>query len=281
MIVQGGIIHRDRIALAYTAVVSDTPQLVLIVVHGLSEHKGRYLRLQHDLAGAAPLADGGYAVYAYDQRGFGKSGGPRTHVNRYTDYLLDLRAVIAFVRGLHPEAKIVIMGHSLGGLVAATFCATYPNGVHGLVLSAPAYEVPPLPVPLRLLAFLLQFLMPNLPAKYPNDPEQLSHDPEVVAAFRNDPLVQSAATPRFYAEFLKMNRYLHKNADRICLPTLLLQGGKDQIVIPQGAKALLHKIQSAQKEIFWYDGFLHEPFNEMGRERVISDLIGWLKATFI
>ncbi len=269
-----GTIQRDRLLLSYTAVLPEAPWFALIVVHGLSEHKGRYRLFQKD------LAEAGCAVYAYDQRGFGRSDGLRTDVERYADYLLDLKEVIAFVRGCHPDLKIGLIGHSLGGLVSAAFCAAYPNHLDGLILSAPAYTVPPLHLFLRVAAFLMNYFMPHFPIRYPNDPGKLSHDPNVAVAFRKDPLVQSAATSRFYTEFCKMNRFLHKNADRICLPTLILQGSDDQIVTPKGARALLDRIGSRQKDLFWYEGFYHEPFNEIGRERVIADLIAWLKGHF-
>ncbi len=252
----------------------EAPKLALIVVHGLSEHKGRYRIFQRSLAEAC------YAVYAYDQRGFGLSDGKRTDVEQYADYLLDLKEIIAFVRGCHPDLKVVLIGHSLGGLVSASFCAAYPNHLDGLILSAPAYTVPPPHRLLRVTAFLLNHFMPHFPVRYPNDPEKLSHDSTVAEAFRKDPLVQSAATPRFYTEFCKMNRFLHQNADQICLPTLILQGSADKIVTPSGARALLDRIRSRKKTLLWYEGFYHEPFNEIGKEQVIADLIAWLKEHF-
>lgn len=274
MIDQSGSIWHGTIQLSYSAMLPETPQLALILIHGLSEHKGRYRALQKT------LAEAGHAVYAYDQRGFGQSGGVRTHVERYADYFLDLKEVIAFVRVRHPGLKIILIGHSLGGLVSATFCVEFPDEVEGLILSAPAYDVFPLPRLLEGMARLMNHLLPNRPIRYVSAPEKLSHDPEVVAAFRRDPLVQSAATPRFYAEFCKMNRVLHQKAGQIQRPTLILQGSADTLVRPQGARALFHQIQSREKQIRWYEGFLHEPFNEIGRERVIADVIGWLKSCF-
>jgi len=258
------------VTLSYYAVIPDHPRALLIIVHGLSEHSGRYRKLQEE------LAEDEFASWAYDQRGFGKSTGDRTYVADYNDFLSDLKHVIAMVKQTYPALPLVIIGHSLGGLVAATFCAKQASEANGLILSALAYDVYPLPRMLRFLAMALNRLCPKRLIRYPSTGENLSHDPEIVRAFRADPLVQSAGTPRFYHEFFKMNRYLHNHADQIRLPTLILQGTDDTTVFPEGAQRLHDAIQSEKKHLIFYDRFYHEPFNEIGRERVLSDMIGWL-----
>ncbi|MCG3115969.1 MAG: lysophospholipase [Candidatus Manganitrophus sp. SA1] len=273
IVCKGGTILRDGMTLSFSAVIPDPIEMVLVIVHGLSEHRGRYRRLQLD------LAKEGFASYAYDQRGFGESDGSRTHMERYADMLHDLKRVLDFVRETHPDRKVVILGHSFGGAVSAAFCIDYPNAADGLVLSAPAYDVPALPFRLRFIGALLNRLLPSRPVRYPSVPDWLSHDPAIGVAFRNDPLVQRAGTPRFYVEFGKMNDHLHQDAGKIVLPTLLLQGSQDRIVFPSGARALFERIGSTKKKILWYEGFYHEVFNEIGRERVIADVVGWLKET--
>lgn len=268
---EDGFVRRGEVSLSYHALRPDAPRAVLVIVHGLSEHKGRHRRLQRD------LADSGYATLAYDQRGFGLSDGPRTDVKQYTDFLFDLKEMIAFTRGRHPNAKVVVLGHSFGGAVAGAFCAEHPTAADGLVLSAPAYRVPSLPLRLELIGHLLGRLIPSRSVRYPNRWENLSHDPAIGAAFRSDPLVQRAATPRFYMEFKKMNQRFREGAGRIVIPTLILQGSEDRIVVPQGARELFDRLGAPKKRLIWYDGFYHEVFNEVGRERVLADLIGWLK----
>lgn len=275
IIEKAGTVDRGGLTLSYTAFLPENAKAALLIVHGISEHRGRYRRLQND------LARHGYAVYSYDQRGFGQSAGARTHVERYTELLLDLKEMLRFVREQHPDLKAVIIGHSFGGAVSGTFCIDYPTDADALVLSAPAYDVPSLPFRLHLLGYLLDHLIPGRPIRYPSEPIKLSRDPEVGVAFRNDPLVQSAGTPRFYVQFRMMNRYFHQNAEKIVLPTLILQGSEDRIVIPQGARALFEKLRSSRKKLIWYEGFYHEVFNEIGRERVISDLLAWLEESVL
>ena len=259
------------VTLSYNRVVPENPRAVLIIVHGLSEHGGRYLKLQKEFGAE------GFASWAYDQRGFGKSTGDRTYVADYHDFLNDLKHVIAMAKQAYPALPVIIIGHSLGGLVAATFCAKHPTEANGLILSAPAYDVVPLPGMLRLLAMGLNRLCPKRLIRYPSTGKNLSHDPEIVHAFRTDPLVQSAGTPRFYHEFFKMNRYLHDHANQITVPTLILQGTDDTTVFPEGAQRLYDAIASEKKRLTFYDGFYHEPFNEIGRERVLTDMFDWIK----
>lgn len=277
---RAGFIKRNETALSYSALLPDSlvngsatrnPKSILVIVHGLSEHKGRYVRLQNDLARR------GFGSYAYDQRGFGLSTGPRTYVERYTDFFLDLKEVIGFVRAQHPSLKVVIVAHSFGGAVAATFCIDYPHEADGLVLSAPAYDVPSLPFRLQLLGYLLNPFFPTRSIGYESDGQKLSHDPEIGIAFKSDPLVQQAGTPRFYIEFRKMNDRLHRFAGKIVIPTLILQGSEDRIVVPEGGRRLHERIGSPEKKLIWYEGFYHEVFNEIGRERVIGDLTAWLE----
>lgn len=268
---EDGLVRREAIALSYHALLPESAAVVLIILHGLSEHKGRYLQLQAD------LAEKGYASYACDQRGFGLSTGARTYVRAYTDFLRDLKEMLDFVRERHPGRKVVIVGHSLGGAVSAAFCIEYPDAADGLVLSAPAYDVPTLPFRLEMIGYFLNRVAPRWPVPYRSNPEYLSRDAAVGAAFSKDPLRQQAATPRFYMEFKKMNQRLHRETEKIVLPTLILQGSADRIVIPEGARAFFERLGSKKKKLLWYDGFYHEVFNEIGRERVISDLICWLK----
>lgn len=243
----------------------------MVIVHGITEHKGRYLQLQEDLAKAA------YCTYSYDQRGFGLSGGARTDIADYRHYLYDLKAVIAEVRAAAlPDRKVVLLGHSLGGAVAATFCIDYPDAVDALVLSSPAYDVPTLAFPLEQLAALLKFVIPTVVMPYPSTRGKRSRDPSVDLAVSSDPLIVNKATPRFYVEFRKMNRCFRENAEQIILPTLILQGGQDKIVRPEGAQDLFACLTHPKKELITYEDYYHEVFNEIGREKVVADLVSWL-----
>lgn len=265
-----GNLQQGGIRLSYAALVPPSALAIVLIVHGINDHKGRYALLQDELAVA------GFGSFAYDQRGFGLSGGKRADVARYQDFHDDLKVVLSLLRNTCPAVPVFLLGHSLGGLVSATFCINNPGAVDGLVLSSPAYCVGPLPFHLEFLAYLIYFVMPSVSIRYSSLHHRRSHDPEVVRAVAADPLIVAKATPRFYFQFRKMNRYLQENAARIDVPTLILQAGDDEIVVPEGAKVLYACLKNPKKKLLWYEGFYHEIFHEIGRKKVVADLIEWL-----
>ncbi len=265
-----GTIQQGDIQLSYTARTLAQSKALLLIVHGLNDHKGRYADLQEK------LADAGYSSYAYDQRGFGLSGGKRADVAQYDDYHEDLKAVLSLMRHNCPEQSVILLGHSLGGLISATYCIKYPQSVDALVLSSPAYSVVTLPFRIELLGYLLYFFMPKLSIGYPSLAYKRSHDPDVINAVAADPLIIMEATPRFYIQFRKMNKFLQDQAGHIDVPILILQAGDDEIVHPEGAKVLYERLKNPEKKLIWYEGFYHEVFHEIERDKVIADLIEWL-----
>ena len=267
---RAGTLQQGGMRLSYAELVPSDPKAAVLIVHGMNDHKGRYALLQDE------LAEAGFGSFAYDQRGFGLSGGKRADVARYQDFHDDLKVVLSLLRNTCPAVPVFLLGHSLGGLVSATFCLDNPGVVDGLVLSSPAYRVRPLPFHLEFLAYMIYFIMPSVSIRYPSLHHRRSRDPEVLRAVAADPLIVAKATPRFYLQFRKMNRYLQENAARIDVPTLILQAGDDEIVVPEGAKVLYACLKNPKKKLLWYDGFCHEIFHEIGRKKVVADLIVWL-----
>ncbi len=277
---ESGSIQQGEIALSYLFLRPHPVKATVMIVHGINDHKGRYLDLQENLAA------GGFASLAYDQRGFGASGGRRTDVDHYEAYLSDLKAMLHLIREASPEKPTFLLGHSLGGLISATFCIDFPRrdfpeGISGLILSSPAYEVRPLPFGLEHLVTFLSRVVPGVSIPYSACSHQRSHDPAVASAVAVDPLIVTSATPRFYVQFRKMNRYFQAHADRIDFPTLILQAGADTIVTPHGARVLYNRLKNPKKKLLWYDGFYHEVFHESDRFRVMSDLTGWLDSQLL
>jgi lysophospholipase len=258
------------VTLSYHKVVPKNLRAVLIIVHGMSEHGGRYVRLQRELANA------GFASFAYDQRGFGQSTGQRTYAKHYTDFINDLQAVVKSVQYAHPGTPIILIGHSFGGLVVSDFCLDFASEIDGIILSAPAYQFVPPPLMLHFLGIILNYFFPTIHIRYPSDANKLSHDKEICNVFQADPLVQRHGTPKFYHALLEMNARVQRRTHEISVPTLILQGTSDTIVNPQGAQTLYDKMQSENKRLIFYEGFYHEPFNEIGRERVVADVVDWL-----
>lgn len=247
-----------------------SPNALVLIVHGMSEHKGRHRLLQQDLARA------GFASYAMDQRGFGESGGPRTHVDTFHHYLDDLALIQETLQKKHPGLPFFLLGHSMGALVALCFAIRDRPPINGLIVSAPVvFHIRP-PFRLRILAHLLTFLQPRRYFAYENNLQWFSHNPRVIEEFVKDPLCQNTGTPRFYTELQGMRRYLLREAPKLLLPLLILQGAGDRIVFPEGAQRLHDLVASRDKHLIYYEGFYHESFNEIGRERVVEDTVKWV-----
>ena len=245
---------------------------VLLVVHGLAEHSGRYMNLVHRFV---PL---GYAVYGIDHIGHGRSEGRRLHVESFVDYTEPLRTCAGMVRCWQPDRPIFLVGHSMGGLIGALHLIDRQEALTGAVLSGPAVKAPgDIPKTVIFIGRILSVLLPRL-GMVRLEAEGVSRDPAVVKAYLADPLVcRGKMTARLGAEMLKAMERVGVEADRIRLPLLILQGGADRLVDPSGARILYEKAASPDKKLIVYEGFYHEVFNEPEHDRVLSDVEQWLE----
>jgi alpha-beta hydrolase superfamily lysophospholipase len=240
------------------------------IVHGLGEHVGRYERL------ALALNAAGWHVAGHDQRGHGRSGGARGTLPYQRALLDDLALVIDAVRAAAPGPHL-LLGHSMGGLVAACFCAEAPplRDVDGLVLSSPALD-PGLSSGQKLLLALAAPLAPRLRLANGLDPQRVSRDPAVVQAYIDDPLVHDRVTPRLVRFIVDGGRYAVERAPHWRLPTLLMWAGADRLVAPRGSAAFA---TSARRDVVTareWPGLAHEIFNEPERAQVLAMLMAWL-----
>ena len=251
----------------------ETPKAVLLVVHGLAEHSGRYMNLVNFFL---PL---GYGVYALDHLGHGKSDGQRVYVERFQDHVATLKTFVNQVKEWQPDTPLFMIGHSMGGLIAAGFLLDYQRDLSGAVLSSPGIKAPDSLSPAVIFAGkLLSILMPRTGVSQ-LDARGISRDPAVVEAFVNDPLVyKGKVTARLGGEILKTMSQVLKQAASICLPLLIAQAGKDALVDPLGAQLLHDQVGSTDKTLKIYEGLFHEIFNEPEHLQVLEDLHLWLQA---
>jgi alpha-beta hydrolase superfamily lysophospholipase len=246
---------------------------VLLVVHGWAEHSGRYVNL------VDYFVPKGYAICALDHRGHGRSEGPRGYVDRFSDYLLDLKTFFDLVRSQHSDTKIFMVGHSMGGTVATAYVIEHQHELAGLLLSGASLMVGSgLSSALIPLARILSVLMPRM-GVFVLDATDISQDKAVVDAYVNDPLVyRGKITCRFAAEMLKTLRKLPSQMPEIKLPILVMHGTADRLGEPEGSRLLHDRAGSKDKTLKLYQGFYHEIFNEPEHEQVLSDMEGWLSA---
>jgi len=249
------------------------PRAVLLIVHGLAEHSGRYANVVNHFV---PLD---YAVYGIDHFGHGKSEGRRVHVERFDDYTSTLKVYFDKIREWQPNKPIFLVGHSMGGLIGAVYLLDHQDELAGAVLSGPAVKIPDHVTPAMLIVGkMLSALIPKF-GLLPLDAVGVSRDPAVVQAYVSDPLVhRGKMTARLAAEMLKAMQTVTGQATRITLPILIVQGSADRLVNPAGAQMLYDAVSSADKEIKIYDGFYHEVFNEPEHDKVLHDVETWLEA---
>jgi acylglycerol lipase len=249
----------------------ETPVGVVVLVPGVSEHSSRYAHV------ARRLNDAGYAVYGVDHRGHGRSSGPKGNLGRITGTVADLHTVRGLAERELPGLPVFVLGHSLGGLIALDYVTTTgADGLSGLALSGTAID-PSIGTRLeRRLAPLLSAVVPGL-GIVTLDAASISKDPEVVSAYRADPLVYTGKVrARTGAETLLAIARVSRALSNLTLPVLVMHGSDDRLASPRGAQLLIDSMGSPDKTLRLYDGFYHEIFNEPEREQVFADLVEWL-----
>jgi acylglycerol lipase len=249
------------------------PVAVLLVVHGLAEHSGRYGNV------VDYFVPRGYAVYALDHCGHGRSEGARVYIERFTDYLDDLKTFFDMVRGWHPDRKIFMVGHSMGGTIGLAYAARYQDELDGLILSAAGVRLGASVSPFVItVGKLCSTLLPKM-GMVILDASTISRDPAVVAAYDNDPLVhRGKVTARLGAEMIATTQAFPEQVSRLHLPILIMHGTADRLVDPQGSPWLYETVGSTDKTLKLYEGCYHEIFNEPEHEQVLADVEAWLQA---
>ena len=243
----------------------------VLIVHGLGEHSGRYQGL------AQWFNQRGYAVRSYDQRGHGQTPGQRGALRHADDLLEDLATVyIDYANGL-PHAPL-LLGHSMGGLVAARTVLDGRITPPALLLSSPALRSWE-PAWLRRLARRLTRITPNLPLRSGLKFEKISHDAQVVVAYRRDPLRTGWITPRLADFIFRAGPTCIADAAKLAVPTLLLVADSDELVDPSGSRSFSRAAASTrQLTTRYFSTLYHELFNEAepGRSQVLMQLADWL-----
>lgn len=268
------------------------PRAVVLIVHGLGEHAGRYEKL------ARRLLDWGFAVRAYDQRGHGNSSGERGVLPSETTLLDDLAEVVDDTRErclrlpqlpslsgeVHP-IPLILLGHSLGGLVASRFVSLNIRPVEGLVLSSPALDTD-LGFSQKLMLSVLPGVAPNFCVSNGLDARYLSHDEHVVAAYRADKLVHDRVSARLGRFIATAGPATIAAAQNWSTPTLLMYAGEDRLVNPDGSRAFAREASTSRAvrpgtvTFKCFTSLYHELFNERDSQPVFDTLQFWLGARF-
>lgn len=244
----------------------------VLIVHGAGEYGGRYREF------AAFLNAAGYPVAAIDLRGFGQSGGPRAFVNRFEDYTEDIRAVSAQILRLTGADRFHLLGHSMGGLVAAVTAASgSPTAAVSLTLSSPCFGLSfPVPAHLRAIGAVCSRLRPQQLFATRAISELLTHDPEIARAHRQDPEIVHFMSARLFFEMHAQMARHRDLARRIQLPTAVFAAGDDRVVDIRATRAFFDSLGPCGKRWTLYPQGFHEIINETFRADVHRDILAFL-----
>lgn len=267
---EGTIESADGTKLSYRAWPRAGAAISLAVVHGLGEHARRYERF------ALGMSRHGFATFAVDLRGHGKSPGQRGHVDSWSQWIDDVAAFVAHVEGV-AGGEVVPLGHSFGGAaMLSTVLARKLPKAKRFIVSSPALrlkvQVPRWKI---ALARATSTIVPKMSLDNEVDPRVLSRIPEVVEAYRTDPLVHSKISSRTYAEWVSACSRIFERAGEINVPFLILAGTDDDLIDPEGSKEL-HRLSASVSELRLLEGRYHEPFNDLDSEEVFGLIAEWL-----
>ncbi len=261
----------DRVRLFNQFWKPQNPKAVLLIVHGLKDHSSRYTSISEQ------LATHGYAVYALDLRGHGKSEGERAFVGSFDDYLRDLDLFYDKVRRAEPGKPVFLFGHSMGGAIALLFALGRNPEIRGLVLSAPALKIPSDVSP--LLVWFTKRLGGIAPKRsvFKLDNKFFTRDLEALAAMNSDPLIYNKPHPaRTAAELLRAIDRIQKTMSSLMIPIMLMHGTADKITNPEGSRQLDEAALSTDKTLKLYQGHYHDLLHDLENSDVANDLLQWL-----
>lgn len=254
--------------IAYKWLPEGRARALVVGVHGFAEHAGRY-----DHVGRF-LAERGFALYMYDLRGHGRSEWERGYVDRFEQFVEDTAAFVRMAKS-EVRAKTFLLGHSMGGLITVYTAAKLGGELSGFVTSGAAVEVRASPLT-RFALQLAGLLNRKGRVRTPVAVECLSKDKAVVDRYLSDPLVFKDPTYQLLLEFGKAVQRVWRVVGTVSLPALIMHGGDDCLVPPSASRKLYEKLPSPDKTLKIYEGLRHEIFNEVEKEKVLSDLAEWL-----
>lgn len=256
--------NKDNIELFVQKDLVEDPKAIIVIVHGLAEHLGRYDYV------VSKLNDWGYSVYRFDNQGHGKSEGKRTYIDSYKNFSQDVNEIVSMAKKENNNEKIFVLGHSMGGMISTVYGIDYKNTVDGIILSAG--------VTIDKAKLLESNKDVDDDAEIPNAlGDLICTDKSVVDDYENDPLVCHVTAGKIYKECYKAVKYIYDNMNKFEYPVYILHGEEDKIVSPEDSKILYEHISSLDKSLKLYPGLYHEIMNEFDKDKVLEDIHSWLE----
>jgi alpha-beta hydrolase superfamily lysophospholipase len=271
---EGFLNSADHLRLFWQRYTPAKPKATVLVLHGAGDHCGRYPAL------TSALVRAGFQVALLDLRGHGQSDGRRWHIDSFADYVSDLDAFVAKLSqdGIAGE-RLFAVAHSQGALVTALWGLTRGRHLSGFVFSSPYFRLALKPPMAKVVgARILGRAIPWLPVSTGLDVADLTSDVELQRWTERDPLYGRATTPRWFDESGRAQVEVLRRAGEWTSPLLVLAGGADRIAHVAAARQFVDAAKATDKKLVVYDGFRHELYNEVERDRPVADTVGWLLA---
>jgi acylglycerol lipase len=243
---------------------------VVAICHGFNSHSGHYFWV------ADQLVAKGFAVYALDLRGRGRSEGERYFINKFHEYISDVHKMIGIARSREPGLPVFLLGHSAGGVIASSYALDHQSELAGLICESFAFRVYAPDFALSLLKGLAH-LTPHLhvlrlPIK------DFSRDPAVIEAMNADPFIKDEVQPtQTVAEMWRADERLDLEFSLITLPLLIIHGAADKVTRPDGSQKFFDHAGSPDKTLKLYEGYVHDTLNDLGKEVVMADITDWVE----
>lgn len=245
------------------------PRGVMILIHGFNAHSG------YMVWPGEQFAANGFASYALDLRGRGKSEGERFYVEEFSDYLTDVNTLVGIARSENPGLPVYVLGHSAGGVIATSYVFEHQNEIAGLVCESFAFDVG-LPHLVQLALQGVSHLAPHLHVFSLNNAD-FSRDPAAVEKMNNDPLIAKESQPAETAsEMLKAAERLKENMPKFTVPVFIIHGTDDKATRPAGSQYFYDNAASTDKTLKLYEGHYHDLLADVDKEVVMADIQAWL-----
>jgi len=245
------------------------PRAIMILVHGFNAHSG------YMVWPGEQFSANGFATYALDLRGRGKSEGERFYIENFSEYLADVDGLVKIAREENPGLPVYMLGHSAGGVIATSYVFDHQPEIAGLICESFAFDVG-IPDVASLILKGLSHLTPHLHV-FTLKNEIFSRDPDAVARMNNDPLIANESQPATTsAELLKAADRLLKNMPNFTTPVFIIHGTEDKATRYQGSQYFYDHAGSTDKTLKLYEGFYHDLLNDVDKEIVMKDILEWL-----
>ena len=250
----------------------ENSNIVLLFIHGLGEHSGRYLNYIQE------FNNHNISIFTIDTRGHGKSEGMRGHSPSYEKLMSDIHVFVNHVKDIAPNQKYILYGHSMGGNLVINYSIKNDKNINGIIASSPAIKPAIQPIKIKIiLAKLFQKIIPNIRLNNGLDINGISKDPKVIEDYKNDPLNHDRLSIQLGLDLISSGNYALNNSYKITVPMLVFHGKKDRLTSYEASEKLVSNSKSKVKFIGFKNAY-HEIHNDTEQEELLTNIFNWIKS---